>query len=192
MFNNIVLVKDSINNNLYNNDPLLIKKIIDILSGKKGFNESYKLEKESDKYIFKINLNPKVGFSIVVFTCVLDLNILNDYNEMIILLMKNFKSKLYHIRKTDETIEIYNKKSEFSIQKLNKLSKENEKEEDNLLNNMCLLLNKKKEEIRKLDYENDFVQELNEEEKINTNMNNNINESELLNNSQALSLSDLL
>ena len=36
---------------------------------------------------------------------------------MIMLLMKNYKSKLYHIRKTDEAIEALNKKSEITIQK---------------------------------------------------------------------------
>lgn len=191
--NEKIFAKNSINHN--NNDNNVVKKIISILEGKSNGNEVFKLDNKDDRTkIFKIILNVKSGVSIVMFSCEVTENILNTYNDVLLTCMRYFKNKSKINEALDNEMNEKNKKSEEAIKKYTNLTRKIENEEKNLMNNLCKALNDKKAIIRRLKREIDGVQDipLEKEENIKL-LNGSFNKlNEEFNESQTLSLSDLI
>jgi hypothetical protein len=142
-----IIAKDTVNLNVLNNDRMLIHKIINIMEGKQTYNEIFKIE---DKKLFKIIFQMKNGINIIIFSCNLNENKINDFNDILLIMMKTFKKKV----KLNETIEnqITEKENKNSLilKKYSNLTREVKQDENDFLHSLSLLLNEKKEKIRNL------------------------------------------
>jgi hypothetical protein len=83
------------------------------------------------------------------------------------------------------------KQGEDAVKKYNSIHKDIEKEESSFMKNICDILNRKKCIIRKLQREYDGVEEI-EVEKVESKVNSSFRKDEDANQSQTLSLSDLI
>jgi hypothetical protein len=191
---NLVSLNTSINLNVLNNDKLLVKKVIDILEGRQHYNENFKLDVDEAFSTFKIILNVKSGVSIVIFTCKMDIICLTNSSQVLFTMIGFFRTKLLNIKKTDEAIEELNRTIIEGIKRYNNLSAKKFNTETELLEKMCLVLNYKKTEIRRLAKIKGIYFEEPEEIVLQADNVNvlNVSQSEELNNSQALSLTDLI
>lgn len=153
----------SINKNLLQNDPYLIFKIIYILEGSYKGKELVKLDQNEKK--LKIISNVKEGINLVMFSCDLTEEIIEDYGEVFRVFMNSYNKKKEMCTEFDKKIEMLREKEGNVNKKLAITKSEVIEKENKLLMLFCTKLNEKKNKLRNLKtlIDNDGMEIKNEE-----------------------------
>lgn len=153
----------TINKNLLQNDPYLIFKIIYILEGSYKGKELVKLDPNEKK--LKIISNVKEGINLVMFSCDLKKEIIEDYGEILRVFMTSYNKKKEMCAEFDKKIEMLREKEGNVNKKLAITKSEVIEKENKLLMLFCTKLNEKKNKLRKLKtlIDNDGMEIKNEE-----------------------------
>lgn len=158
-----ILAKNSINENVLNNDKFLIKKIVYILEGKESHNEQFKLyqsQENHDHFTFKIILNLKGGITLNIFHTEMKEIKLQSFNDIMSTCMRYFKNKSRMINSLDEETKKINDKSDEASKKYSTVTRDIEQSEKDFLEKICISLNDKKEIIRTLQRKIDGIEDV--------------------------------
>lgn len=141
-----LLSNESINQSLLANDPLLIKKIVSMLEGTLNNKQIYKIENN----IFKIISNVKEGINLIIFSCKLTQVNLESFDEILMNSINYFKKKKEQKDKLNVLFKSQKTKEEDLNRIYTTLERDLHNKESNLLKGLCVELNKKKEQLRKM------------------------------------------
>lgn len=182
--------KVTVNQNILNNDKFLIQKVVNMLEGRYTQNEVFKIEENKT---FKITMKMKGGVNLIIFNCSLKINYLSSFDEILLTVMKYFKKKVQLSEVEDTEILDKEKKCDVLLKKYSNLARDTEIEENEYLQNLCKVLNSKKEKIRSLQKELDGEEKINlSHSRVESKTNSSTRKDDELNQSQTYSLSDLL